>query len=116
MPHWITYPESHWKNIIGNLHSGVIVNKLFQTETLQRAYIMNPLSQPSNRKLLGSVTILGFHVASRDHKIPLNSRYRFFCLQKWIEPGHVSEVANFWFSSHNFDEVAVIQKSQYFQS
>ena len=30
-------------------------------------------------------------------------------LQKWIQLGHVSVVANFWLSSHNFGEVAVIQ-------
>ena len=39
-----------------------------------------------------------------------------FELQKWTELGHVSLVANFWLSSHNFDEVAVIQKFQYFQN
>ena len=38
-----------------------------------------------------------------------------FWLQKWIQLGHVSQVANFWFSSHNFGEVAVIQTFQYFQ-
>ena len=38
-----------------------------------------------------------------------------FELQKWIELGHVSLVANYWLSSRNFGEVAVIQKFQYFQ-
>ena len=32
-----------------------------------------------------------------------------FWLQKWIELSHVSQVANLWFSSHNFCGVAVIQ-------
>ena len=39
-----------------------------------------------------------------------------FGLQKWIELGYVSQVANFWLSSHNFGEVAVIQKFQYSQN
>ena len=39
-----------------------------------------------------------------------------FGLQKWIELGHVSQVANFWLSSHKFGEVAVIQKIHYFQN
>ena len=49
-------------------------------------------------------------------KIPLNSRYHFFGLQKWIQLGHFSQDANFGFSSRNFGEVAVIQKFLYFQS
>ena len=44
----------------------------------------------------------------RDHKILLNSKYHFFWLQKWIELGHVSQVANFSLSSHHFGKVAVI--------
>ena len=35
-----------------------------------------------------------------------------FELKKWIELGHVSQDANFWLSSHNFGEVAAIQKFQ----
>ena len=35
---------------------------------------------------------------------------------KWIQLIHFSEVAIFWFSSHNLGEVAVIQKFQYFQN
>ena len=31
-----------------------------------------------------------------------------------IELGHISQVTNFWLSIHNFGEVAVIQKFQYF--
>ena len=31
---------------------------------------------------------------------------------KWIQLGRVSQVANFWLSSHNFSEVAVIQTFQ----
>ena len=58
-------------------------------------------------------SILGFHVTSRHHKIPADAT--FFSLQKWTELGHVSQVANVWLSSHNFGEVAVIQKFQYFQ-
>ena len=53
------------------------------------------------------INILGFHVTSRHHKIP-----HIFGLQKWIELGHVSQVDNFWFSSHNFGEEAVIQTFQ----
>ena len=26
---------------------------------------------------------------------------------KWIQLSHISQLASFWFSSHNFDEVAV---------
>ena len=37
-------------------------------------------------------------------------------LQERIELGHFSQDANFWFSSHNFGEVVVIQKIKYFQS
>ena len=33
-----------------------------------------------------------------------------FGRQKCIELGHVSQVANFWLSSHNFGEVAEIKK------
>ena len=33
-----------------------------------------------------------------------------------MQLGHFSQVANFGFSSHNFGEVVVIQKFQYFQS
>ena len=61
------------------------------------------------------VGVLGFHVTSPHHKIPLNSRYHFSTPER-IEFGHVSQVANVWFSSHNFGEVAVIQKFQYFQN
>ena len=39
----------------------------------------------------------------------------FFWLQKWIQRGHISQVANVW-SSHNFGEVVAIQKFQYFQN
>ena len=38
-----------------------------------------------------------------------------FQLQKWIELGRFSQVDNFWFSSHNFGEVAVIKKNQWLQ-
>ena len=39
-----------------------------------------------------------------------------FWLQKWIQLSHFSQVANFWFSSHNSGEIAVIQKFQYFRN
>ena len=39
-----------------------------------------------------------------------------FWHQKWMELGHVSQVANFWLSSHNFGEEAAIQKFRYFQN
>ena len=45
------------------------------------------------------------------HKIPL-----FFTPEIWIQLGHVSQVANFSFSSRKFGEVAVIQKFKYFQN
>ena len=41
---------------------------------------------------------------------PLTWHMPLFWLQKWIQLGHVSQVANFWLSSHNFGEVAVIKK------
>ena len=47
---------------------------------------------------------------------PQNPQIPLFLLQKWIQLGHVSQVANVWFSSHNFGEVAVIQKFQHFQN
>ena len=53
---------------------------------------------------------------SHDHKIPLKKQIPLFWLQKWIiQLGHVSQIANFWLSSHNFDKVAVINKFQYIQ-
>ena len=58
--------------------------------------------------------INGFHqeVTTKAPKwqIPL------FLLQKWIQLGLFSQVANFWFSGHNFGKVAAIQKFQYFQN
>ena len=39
-----------------------------------------------------------------------------FWLQKWIQLSHFSQVANFWFSSHNSGEIAVIQKFKHFQN
>ena len=43
--------------------------------------------------------ILGFHETSFDHKI-----------------SNFSQVTNLWFSSHNFGDVAAIQKFKYFQN
>ena len=31
----------------------------------------------------------------------------FFLLQKWIQLSHMSQVANFWFSSHNFGNIEI---------
>ena len=39
-----------------------------------------------------------------------------FWLQKWLELGHVSQVAKFWLPSHKFGEVTVIKKIHYFQN
>ena len=50
-----------------------------------------------------------FSPRSRDHKIPLNNRYHLFDSRNGYS-SVISQVANFWFSSHNCGEVAVIQK------
>ena len=61
------------------------------------------------------IQLMAFTKRSHGHKIPLNSRCQFFCLQKWIELGHVSQVANFWLSSHNFYRSSCNSKISRFQ-
>ena len=46
---------------------------------------------------------------SRTTKSPLNIRHHFFWIQKWIQLGHMSQVANFWFSSHNFGNIEIFE-------
>ena len=54
-----------------------------------------------------------FHVTSCDHKIPLNTRYHFDSRNRYSSVTLV-KLSFFWLSSHNFGEVAMIQKFQYF--
>ena len=64
-----------------------------------------------------TMTIPGFRVTSRHHKIPLNSRCHFFFTPEMdLALSHISQVSNFWLSSHNFGEVAIIRKCKYFQN
>ena len=49
-----------------------------------------------------------FTKRSRDHKISLIADATFLT-PELIELGHVSQADNFWLSSHNVGEVAVIQ-------
>ena len=61
-----------------------------------------------------TMTIPGFHVTSRHHKIPLNSRCHFFLdSRNGSSAWSYSQVR---LSSHNFGEVAVIKKCKYFQN
>ena len=56
---------------------------------------------------------LVFTKRSRDHRIPLNSRYHFFDSRNVYSLVTLVKLP-IWFSSHNFGEV--IQKFQYFQN
>ena len=56
--------------------------------------------------------ILGFHVTSCHHKIPLNSRCHFFDSRNRYSSVTLVKLPIFGFSSHNFGEVA---EFQYFQ-
>ena len=58
-----------------------------------------------------NVSIFGSHLKS---VITTNPQMPLLWLQKWIELGHISLVANFWLSSHNFCGVAGNSKSSIF--
>ena len=64
---------------------------------------------------VNNLPILGFHVTSHHHKIPLNSRCRLFDSRNGYSSVMFSQNASFCLSIHSFGKVAVIKKYQYFQ-
>ena len=71
-------------------------------ELFERIYLQHAFTNVNNKR-------------SRDHKQTkkiTRQKRKSPLLQKWIELGHVSQVANFWFSSQNFGEVPVTCNSK----
>ena len=107
----------------GYASGGHISNRSIRRKNMSNLALLPSFRAPKRRKLwimwlkwitvrksVALVSLLMVVTKSSRRNVPP------FWLQKWIELGHVSQDANFWLSSHNLDEVAVIQKCQYFQN